>query len=177
VPARFLLATAYQSFGNGSESDCTLAAAANLVAIWHPLVNVVEADESVQAAWTALGAPTSGLVPDRVLRYWEHHAISGVTIKSFEQQSPTRVNIERDVVRDGGAYTSVDFGDLINKIQPSYTSEWTTSTDSKPIGVYHELVIIGYSSAGVQIVSWGTLYTATWGWVHAHVVDLDSVQR
>src|ERR1039458_8587267 len=77
---------AYQLFDNGTESDCTVAAAGNLAAVWNPTGNLMTAETSVQAAWKALGAPVDGMTADHLLTYWEHHAIAGYKIRSRSEE-------------------------------------------------------------------------------------------
>jgi hypothetical protein len=165
---------AYSTLGNNTESDCTVAAAGDLVDVWDYQRGVIDTRvvADVQHVWNTLGHPSQGLVPQTLLDYWTTHAIDGYKITYTNQGNATKSTIESDVVRYSGAYIQVHFSNgFMKMIDTNSQATWRTQGNAGANVNFHQIDVVGYSHTGVSIATWGEVYHASWNWLLTHQVQ------
>lgn len=145
----------FPTYGNTTWlSDCVVAAAADLEQLRgvRPSYRAVVADY-----WTM--SPTNGGVPlAKLFARWSSTGIAGETIAAPVPVSGTRAQIESAIRRDHGLY-----GAMV--VRPGAFGTFAISVGgAPPISVPHAVAVVGYSSAGLRVVSWGRELTVSWAY-------------
>jgi hypothetical protein len=161
--------------GPGAVADCAVAAVADIEQILSltatppdPAPYLTAYDELLAAARQAPGA-TAGLVPASVLARWETAGIAGTRIRSATRTSVSVPGVER-ALASGPLYGVIDLpatsqhaGPWINASDTAL-SAWTSTTP--PSGYsgsgLHVVAVVGYSSAGILLATWGYVQPVSW---------------
>jgi hypothetical protein len=168
----------YQMFSNDTEPDCTVAAAGDLVIKWDAQRGVIDTAvvNDVQHTWHVLGAPSSGVDPATLLNYWTTHTIDGYRVHWTDQGHASASTIRADVAKGDGAYVQVHFSAaFMQYIDTNAQATWTTQGGNGANVDTHQIDIVGYSTSGVSIATWGETYHATWQWLASHETDVADV--
>ena len=151
-------------FLNDTYGDCVIAGKYHQIGIYtgnETGVAIQGTDKEVYASYeTICGPGDNGCDIDAVLDYWKTHGLTAAgnayKISDYVAVDTTNADMLKYAI---WLFGSVTFG--IN-----LPSAWTTSkvwdvTNSRVVGG-HDVSAVGYDATGVQIVSWGSIYTITW---------------
>jgi hypothetical protein len=173
---------------NDSLGDCTVACAGHMIEQWTTYAGspFTPTDTEILDAYEAV----SGYSPDKpdsdngavildVLNYWRKTGIGGDKIAAYVAVDPTNhVEIEQAVALFGNCYIGVGLPITAqNPIQGFNGNPCWSMPEGGPVGdgaPYswggHAIPIVGYGidgegNKGVEIVTWGQIYDATWGFL------------
>jgi hypothetical protein len=163
--------------GNDRFGDCTCAGAVHQMQTW------LAADEHVQEVFTeddALSAyhDVTGFNPNDpnsdqgaylldVLNYWRKHGIAGRQIIAYAQLNPQDVNMVKTCINVfGGVYMGVNLPESAQsqKTWKLPLCRWCHGSQPGSWGG-HCVNFVGYDSKYVELVTWGAVIKATWGFV------------
>ncbi len=165
---------------NDTLGDCTVAAAGHMVEDWTANARgspVVIPDSAIRAAYNVVdGGVDQGADILTVLNYWRGTGIGGHKITAFAEVSP---RVQRElfdaVAIFGGAYIGLALPDFA--VRPPdgnlLSVPWTVPTagvSANPPNPNngHCVPILGYDSAYLYVVTWGTLKSMSWDFCVAY---------
>ena len=157
-------------YANDRLGDCTCAAAGHMIEAWSAAAGalvevteraVVDAFDHVKIVDTATGE--AGAVELDVLTYWRKTGIGGHRIGAF---AAVAVHDGRLVRTAGWLFGGLYIGlALPLTAQRQAVWDWTGSLagPARP-GSWggHAVDVVGYSAAGLDVVTWGEVKTMTW---------------
>jgi hypothetical protein len=176
-PAQFdVLTTVYQKLGvndpaalfpmdgNDQYGDCTIAALAHAVTVFHGKIGKkhIPAAKSVIKLYLKLtGGVDSGLAELDVLNYWRQHAAGGDRILAFAKiDVKNRTHIQQAVTLFGGVYLGF-------QVQQDCQQQFEEHRPWQPgplTNEGHAVFVVGYDAEGVTVLTWGNTQKATWAW-------------
>lgn len=155
-------------YANDQYGDCTIAAKWHMVQAWSHGYKTTSA--RVVAEYLRLtGGPDEGLVMLDVLNDWRKANDHRITAYA-------QVRIDEEHISDatylfGGVYLGVALPDYLNQRMSRGHWEWSlptaNDTGSQTPGSWggHAVNIVGYSTRGVQIVTWGRRISCSWSFL------------
>ena len=160
----------YGNVGVAGLGDCAEAAAADATEIFTgtaPNVGVVE------AAYAALELPGGGTSDATLFSWWENPGLWGTTIGGTSAVANDPGTIERSV--DNAGHGTVLFASLVfaRPFQVEYL-DGERQTIAMPTGEAHMLDVVGWTTTGPLLLSWGQVFTVTWStWLAWNPTVLD----
>jgi len=151
--------------GNDTLGDCTIAAVAHAITLFHGLVAskkvIMSKTDVVKLYMHLTGGVDSGLNELDVLNYWQSNSVDGDKILAFVKIDPkNHTHIEQAINLFGGVYLGFQVQE--NCVQEFDAGQpWTPgplTTDG------HAVFATGYDHTGVTVLTWGNTQQATWAW-------------
>ena len=162
--------------GNDQYGDCTIAGAGHLDMAWDIEVNesdpIPNTAETTKEYFNLTGGQDTGLAETDVLNHWLKTGLFGYEISAF---APLAYNTKLSLQQATAFYGSVYFGVQLpqsaqDQFTPGGVSTWSVVPGS-PIEGGHCIVGVGYNAAGIQVITWGQVVTATWNWIAQYVEE------
>jgi hypothetical protein len=153
---------------NDTLGDCTIAAASHAIEEWSQGKTII-ADEIIKAFYFSItGGQDSGCVELDVLNAWHNKGLGGDNLGAYAEVNITsQYQLKQAIYMFNGLYIGVNLPqsamDQFNSDQP-----WTVSGDNTILGG-HALLIVGYDSQYVSIITWGQLIKADWNWLMTYM--------
>ena len=151
--------------GNDRLGDCTIAAMAHAITVYHGLVdpqpNIMAQQDVIKLYMHLTGGVDSGLNELDVLNYWQSNTVSGDEILAFTSiDAKNHTHIQQAIYLFGGVY--LGFQVQQNCIQEfDARKPWTPGALTQD---GHAVVAVAYDSDGVTVLTWGNVQKATWAW-------------
>jgi hypothetical protein len=173
--------------GNDTIGDCTIAAAAHLLAEWTALAQgsavVVPSSEVEQDYFQLTGGPDTGLDLLTVLNWWRKTGFSGADgkIDAYAALSlNTPSELEQSVVLFGGSYLGLALPDFAAKPPGGNLLgvPWVIPSGPTPPpdpNAGHCVPAVGYDDENVYVVTWGAIKAMSWGFYAAYVDEAFAV--
>ncbi len=156
--------TLFPMDGNDTLGDCTIAALAHAITVYHGLIGKQTVPK--QAAVTKLymhltGGIDSGLNELDVLNYWRKTGFSGEKILAFVKiDTKNHQHVQQAIHLFGGVY--LGFQVQANCVQEFDAGKpWTPGPLTQE---GHAVYAVGYDAPGLTVLTWGNTQKATWGW-------------
>lgn len=164
---------------NDAIGDCTTAAAGHMIGEWTADAGrpFMPSDNDVLAAYEAV----SGYVPGDsstdngaamldVLNYWRQAGIAGHPITAYAQVNPAnKLEVEQALYLFGSVYIGINLP-LSVQGRPFWSvPSYGPVNDGAP-GSWggHCVPIVGYSDAGMHVVTWGQKITMSWSFLKTY---------
>jgi hypothetical protein len=163
---------------NDQLGDCTAAAVGHAQQFWTDIAAgtmVTPSDADVELLYEKTGgyvpgdpSTDNGAVCQEVLAYWLNNPVASNELSAYvEVNVNDRTSIEEAIYEAGLVYIGFEV--------PAYLPEtpgsvWAidTNADNTIVGG-HCVVVVGYDLNYVTVISWGALYTMTWGFWQKYV--------
>ncbi|MGH9121408.1 MAG: hypothetical protein ACRDYC_05610 [Acidimicrobiales bacterium] len=171
VPAE----TDWGMFGNNTVGDCVIAGCAHALIAWDTESaesDPIPTDAAALAQYYALtGGPDTGLVISEVLQTWQTSGLfGGKPIAAF---CPINFANVLDLHCAVDFYGDCKLGVALPQSamdQTAANQPWTVVPGSPIIGG-HDVEIVGYDPAYVQIVTWGEIVDVSYPWLAQYVTE------
>lgn len=155
--------------GNDACGDCTIAALAHAVTVFRGLIGesrIWSRRAVVELYFHLTGGPDSGLAALDVLNYWRTHTAAGDKILAFAAiDAAHHADIRQAMRLFGGVYLGFAVPEhCIRQFQDRVP--WTPGPLTQD---GHAVFAVEYDSAGLTVLTWGTIQRATWAWWDACV--------
>jgi hypothetical protein len=150
--------------GNDTLGDCTIAALAHAVTMYHGLIG--KKDIMTKAAVVKLymhltGGVDSGLNELDVLNYWRQKSVGGDKILGFASVGPkNHTHVQQAIELFGGVYLGF-------QVQKNCVQEFDNHQPWTPGPLTndgHAVFAVAYDHTGVTVLTWGNTQRATWAW-------------
>jgi len=162
---------------NDTVGDCVLAAAGHLIESWTYNAGdpYVPPDAAILAAYSAITGynpadPSTdiGTDPLSALKYWRATGISGHQIGAFAATNAKRQEqIQQAIYLFGGSFLSFALPAAAQGL-----AAWDIPQGTAPEGQWepgswggHEVCAVGYSPAGVTVITWGAPLLVSWNFL------------
>ena len=151
--------------GNDTKGDCTIAALAHAITLYHGLIGkkkVIMSPAAVLKLYFHLtGGVDSGLNEADVLNYWRQNKVDGDEILAYVSIDPkNHTHIEQAIQIFGGVYIGF-------QVQQNCVQEFDAHQPWIPGPLTndgHAVFAVGYDNSGVTVLTWGNTQQGTWGW-------------
>jgi hypothetical protein len=159
------VSTLFPMDGNDTVGDCTIAALAHAVTLFHGFVNkkpsITPAAQVLKLYYSLTGGVDSGLAELNVLNYWRQHKVSGDEILAYVSIDPkNHVHVQQAAAIFGGVY--LGFQCQANCQQEFDAHEpWTPGPLTKD---GHAVFAVGYDASALTMLTWGSTQQGTWAW-------------
>jgi len=151
--------------GNDTLGDCTIAALAHSITVYHGLVTkpakIMTKQAVIKLYEQMTGGVDSGLNELDVLNRWQSKAVDGEKILAFTSIDPkNHTHIQQAIQLFGGVY--LGFQVQSNCIQEFDAHQpWTPGTLTND---GHAVFAVAYDQNGVTVLTWGNTQQGTWAW-------------
>jgi hypothetical protein len=158
-------ATLFPMDGNDTLGDCTIAALAHAITVYHGMISaqkVIMATKAVEKVYFHLtGGQDTGLNELDVLNYWRKTRVNKEKILAFVKIDPkNHTHIQQAIQLFGGVY--LGFQCQANCVQEFQNGQpWTPGPLTND---GHAVFATGYDQNGVTVLTWGGTQQGTWGW-------------
>jgi hypothetical protein len=158
-------ATLFPMDGNDTYGDCTIAALAHAITVYHGMIGaqqVIMAQKAVQKLYFHLtGGQDTGLNELDVLNYWRQTRVNKEKILAFVKIDPkNHTHIQQAIQLFGGVY--LGFQCQANCVQEFQAGQpWTPGPLTND---GHAVYATGYDQNGVTVLTWGNTQQGTWAW-------------
>ena len=150
--------------GNDTLGDCTIAALAHAVTVYHGLIGrkeIMKRQSVVKLYLHLTGGVDSGLNELDVLNYWRQTAVGHDKILAYASIDPkNHTHVQQAIQLFGGAY--LGFQVQQNCVQEFDNHQPWTPGPLTPDG--HAVYAVGYDADGLTVLTWGNTQRATWDW-------------
>ena len=156
--------TLFPMDGNDTLGDCTIAALAHAMTVYHGLTKKksIMAKNAVTKLYMHLtGGVDSGLNELDVLNYWRQHKVSGDEIVTYVSINPkNHTHVQQAIQVFGGVY--IGFQVQQNCIQEFNAHQpWTPGPLTND---GHAVYTVAYDQNTVTVLTWGNTQQGTWAW-------------
>ncbi|MBS0445069.1 MAG: hypothetical protein JSR59_03865 [Proteobacteria bacterium] len=156
--------TLFPMDANDTLGDCTIAALAHAITVYHGLVGkkTVMATKSVTKLYMHLtGGVDSGLNELDVLNYWRTSSVDREKILAYATVDPkNHTHVKQAIEIFGAVY--LGFQVQQNCIQDFDAKKpWTPGKLTQD---GHAVLAVAYDAAGVTVLTWGSTQKGTWAW-------------
>lgn len=156
APVDLAAGQSFQEYGNGVYNDCTMAAAADYVQI--ATRKPLDATTLVDQYFILDHGHDDGLSDTQLFGLWEHGGIGGTFLTRSSSLPVTRGAVE--------GYISTTRRPLLSDVDLPVS--WTG-------GGAHAWLIVGFSSYGPLILTWGDEIQLTWSAWHAMTTKVEAL--
>ena len=150
--------------GNDTLGDCTIAALAHAITVYHGLVDTkqIMAKQPIVKLYMHLtGGVDSGLNELDVLNYWRKTSVDGDKLLGFVKIDPkNHTHVQQAIQLFGGVY--LGFQVQQNAIQQFDAHQPWTPQPLTQDG--HAVFAVGYDQNTVTVLTWGNTQQGTWAW-------------
>jgi hypothetical protein len=158
------ITTLFPMDGNDQYGDCTIAALAHAVTVFHGRLgqkNVMAAQDVIKLYLRLTKGADTGLVELDVLNYWRKHAAGGEKIMAYASiDSKNHTHVQHAIQLFGGVY----LGFQVQEGCEQQFDERTPWIPGKLTASGHAVFATGYDADGVTVLTWGNLQKGTWDW-------------
>ena len=170
---------------NDSLGDCAIAGPGHLEQTWSDNAGVpfAPADAQILAAYEAIGGydPTNpgsdqGCNLLDVMNAWRQTGIAGNVITAYAQARPSdQAEMKNVICLFGGAMLGVQLPDSV--CQGDLLANPWDDTVTDPPSPYngHCVVVVGYTQAGLSVVTWGAVKFMSWKFLAAYADEAYAV--
>jgi hypothetical protein len=150
--------------GNGTYSDCTIAAMAHAITLNQGLLskrNIMTEQDVLKVYFALSGGNDSGLYELDVLNYWQSNSAGGEQILAFASIDPkNHLHVQQAIQIFGSVYLGFQVQQACEQDFDSRTP-WTPG----PLTMSgHAVIATSYDAAGVTVLTWGNTQRGTWSW-------------
>jgi hypothetical protein len=151
--------------GNDQYGDCTIAALAHAMTVYHEMAGIkryIMSETSVERLYFKLsGGIDSGLNMLDVLNYWRGHGIHREKIFAYVKLNPlNHIHVKQAITLFGGVYVGF-------QVQQNCLRDFNAGITWSPgrlTNAGHAVYATGYDDTGVSVLTWGHLHAGTWAW-------------
>ena len=158
------ITTLFPMDGNDQYGDCTIAALAHAVTVFHGRLgqkNVMASQDVIKLYLRLTKGADTGLVELDVLNYWRKHAAGGEKIMAYASIDPkNHTHIQQAIQLFGGVY--IGFQCQQNCVQEFDAKQpWAPGPLTQD---GHAVFAVGYDAKLVTVLTWGNTQQGTWAW-------------
>ncbi len=150
--------------GNDTYGDCTIAALAHAITTFRGLIGkrqIMQKNAVTKLYFHLTGGVDSGLVELDVLNYWRQNAVAGDKILAYVTMDvKNHQRVQQAIHLFGGVYLGFQVQENCQE-QFQAHQPWTPAPLTNE---GHAVYAVGYDSAGVTVLTWGSTQKATWAW-------------
>jgi len=151
--------------GNDRYGDCTIAALAHAITVYHGLVakpaKIMSQQAVLKLYMHLTGGVDSGLNELDVLNHWHQLAVDGEKIMAFAKVDPkNHTHVQQAIQLFGGVY--IGFQVQENAVQDFDAHKPWTPGQLTQDG--HAVYAVGYDQDTVTVLTWGNTQQGTWAW-------------
>ena len=161
--------TLFPMDANDEMGNCTIAAAAHGLTIYHGMVKEthIPTTQSVVKIYKGLtGGDDSGLYLLDVVKYWRSTGIEDSKIFAYTKVSKyNHTHVKQAINIFGGVMLGFQCQE---KVQEEF-NQGMPWQPGRLIDSGHAVYAVGYDSSGVEVLTWGTMQRGTWAWWDACV--------
>jgi hypothetical protein len=151
--------------GNDNLGDCTIAALAHAVTLYHGLVGhqapIMAEKQIIKLYMKLTGGLDSGLNELDVLNYWRQKQVGGDKIMAFAKLDyRDHTHVKQAISLFGGVYLGF-------QVQANCETDFRarkTWTPGKLTNDGHAVFVVGYDKETVTVLTWGNTQQGTWKW-------------
>jgi hypothetical protein len=148
---------------NDQYGDCTIAAIGHLIEAWTKGQTIIPDKDILNFYFAITGGQDTGCNELDVLNAWANAGLDSDKIGAFAQVTPTNLDeVKQGIYLFNGLYIGVNLPQSAED-QFQAGENWTVSGDNTIIGG-HAVILVGYDTDYVYLVTWGQLVKATWDW-------------
>lgn len=174
--------SAWGMMGNDTIGDCTCAAAGHGIMSWTddngdlftPTdAEVISAYSAVSGYNPSTGANDNGAACIDVLNYWRKTGVGGRTINSYAQVAVSNLHeVQASIYLFGFAYIGLGLP-ISAQNQPKVWSLPPSLAGNGAPGSWggHCVIITGWDTTGLDVITWGEQIRMTWGFWKAYVEE------
>jgi hypothetical protein len=164
---------------NDAIGDCTCAAAGHMIGEWTADANkpYMPTDQNVLTAYEAVSgyvpgdsSTDNGAVMLDVLNYWRKTGIGSHNIDAYAQIDPANAGeIRAAIYLFGSVYLGIQLP-LSAQGKPFWSVPSYGPTQDGTPGSWggHCIPIVGYSDAGMHVITWGQKFTMSWSFLRTY---------
>jgi len=150
--------------GNDTYGDCTCAALAHAMTIYHGLTgkkSIMAKDDVVKLYLHLTGGVDSGMNELDVLNYWRQNKVAGDQILTYVSINPkNHTHVQQAIHLFGGVYLGFH-------VQKNCEQEFNAHKAWTPGPVTtdgHAVYAVAYDPKTVTVLTWGNTQQGTWDW-------------
>lgn len=150
--------------GNDTLGDCTIAAMAHAMTIYHGLLGkhaIMSKPAVVKLYQHLTGGPDTGLNELDVLNYWRQNKVSGDEILAYASiKTKDHTSVQQAIKLFGGVYIGF-------QVQENCVEEFNAHQPWTPGPLTndgHAVFAVGYDQNNLTVLTWGNTQLATWDW-------------
>ena len=150
--------------GNDQYGDCTIAALAHAITVFHGMVgkkSIMSTAAATKLYFKLTGGNDTGLNELDVLNYWRKFPVASDQILAYAKiDRKNHTNIKQSIYLFGGVYLGF-------QVQQNCQQEFE---DKKPwipgtlTNDGHAVYAVAYDAKTVTVLTWGSTQVATWAW-------------
>ena len=151
--------------GNDNLGDCTIAALAHAVTLYHGLIGheapIMPEKQVIELYMKLSGGVDSGLNELDVLNYWRQKKVGGDKIVAFVKIDwRDHFHVQQAIALFGGVYLGFQVQENC-KADFNARKTWTPGKLTKD---GHAVFAVGYDQDEVTVLTWGNTQKGTWAW-------------